>query len=159
MITSGRRKKIMAYAAYLKLKPERIYMKINEVPQDRENYKGKSDVHKLLYVVSEEGKYTSANSEGWEVENLATRQAWEAQLEDLNETEQKVLEGTLSPIAYFMKKNLMDTTILARYVGLWQWRVKRHLKPAVFSRLKRSKIEQYARVFKITPEELANFGK
>ncbi len=134
-------------------------MKINEIPHDQENYKGKSDIHKLLYVTDENGHYRSANSEGWEVENLATRQAWEDQLEQLKEIEQEVQEGLLSPVPYFMKKNLMDISILAGYMGTWKWRVKRHFKPAVFQKLSRNTLARYAQIFKITPEELVRFGK
>jgi len=134
-------------------------MKINEVPQDKESFKGKSEVHKLIYATKEDGTYTSVNSEGWEVENLATTQAWEAVLEDLKETEQKVKAGELSPIPYFMQKSLMELPILAKYVGKWKWQVKKHFKPEAFAKLDDSMLAKYAKVFGITVAELKAFGK
>lgn len=134
-------------------------MNINEVPQDKESFKGKSDVRKLIYATNADGSYTSVNSEGWEVENLATTQAWEAVLEDLQETEQKVKAGLLSPIPYFMQKNLMELPILASYMGKWKWQVKRHFKPSVFRKLNNKTLEKYCSVFNITLSELKQFNQ
>lgn len=133
-------------------------MKINEVPQDNEAFKGKGTLHKLVYATAEDGTYTSVNSEGWEVENLATRQAWEAVIEKMKEVELAVSEGKLSPIAYFMHKNLMDVAVLARYVGKWQWQVKRHFKPSVFKKLSSKMLERYSRAFNVSVEEIKHFG-
>jgi hypothetical protein len=134
-------------------------MKINEVPQDNENFKDKSNVHKLMYATRDDGSYTSVNSEGWEVENLATRQAWEAVGEELSATEHKVKSGLLSPIPYFMQKSLMELPVLARYMGKWKWQIKRHFNPEVFRKLNNQVLEKYSSVFEISVEELKNFGK
>jgi hypothetical protein len=134
-------------------------MKINEVPQDREDFKGKSEVRKLMYATRDDGSYASVNSEGWEVENLATRQAWEAAIEDLAAVERDVRAGRLSPIPYFMQKCLMELPVLARHMGKWQWQIKRHFKPAVFAKLPQPVLEKYSKVFRISIEELINFGK
>jgi len=48
----------------------------------------------------------------------------------------------------------MDIGILAAYVNKWQWQVKRHLKPAVFSKLSDAMLSKYARVFNITVDAL-----
>lgn len=134
-------------------------MKENEVPQDKEDYKGKSQIHKLMYATKEDGSYTQVNSEGWEVENMATRQAWEAVLEELQEIEARVRKGELSPIAYFMHKHLMELPILARHMGKWQWQIKRHFKPAVFRKLDQDTLNRYARVFNIPVDTLVRFGQ
>ena len=134
-------------------------MKANEVPQDKEDFKGKSNIHKLMYSTNEDGSYTQVNSEGWEVENMATRQAWEAVLEELNEIEAKVKNGELSPIAYYMHKSLMELPILARHMGKWKWQVKRHFKPEVFRKLDNETLSRYARVFNIPVETLKNFAR
>lgn len=134
-------------------------MKANEVPQDKEDFKGKSNIHKLMYATNDDGSYTQVNSEGWEVENMATRQAWEAVLEELGEVEAKVKNGELSPIAYYMHKSLMELPILARHMGKWKWQVKRHLKPEGFRKLDNDTLARYARVFNISVEALKNFGR
>ncbi|MCB9045434.1 MAG: hypothetical protein H6550_04760 [Chitinophagales bacterium] len=134
-------------------------MKVNEVPQDPKDFKGADKVKKLVYAVDKDGKYTGVNSAGWEAENTATRQVWDDVDANLAEAEAQVKAGELSPIAYYMQKSLMDTAILARYVGKWQWQVKRHMKPAVFNKLSQKMIEKYASVFNITVDELLSFGK
>ena len=134
-------------------------MDVNEVPQDPRDMKHNGKIKKLVYAVGKDGKYTSVNSEGWEPENLAMKQAWDDIDESLAETEAKVRAGVLSPIPYFMQKNLMDIALLARYAGKWKWQVKRHFKPEVFQKLDPSIIAEYARIFNITTDELINFGK
>lgn len=131
-------------------------MNIKDVPNDKENFKGKSDMRKLVYATKDDGSYTNVNSEGWEVENMATRQAWDAVEEELKEVVQQVKAGQLSPIAYYMHKCLMELPILAKYVGKWQWQVKRHFKPDIFASLDGKMLERYASVFNISVEELRN---
>ena len=67
--------------------------------------------------------------------------------------------GTISPIAYFMQKKLMDLPLLAQYVGKWQWQVRRHMNPSVFNELSEAMLRKYAEVFQITVQELTGFGK
>ena len=134
-------------------------MDINEVPQDSLEYKDRDKLKKLVYAVGKDGKYTGVGSAGWEAENIATQQAWEAIEEELQQTEQEIRDGRLSPIAYFMKKKLMDLPLLASYAGKWQWQVKRHMKPGVFHKLSPAILQKYADIFGITREELINFGK
>ena len=134
-------------------------MKVNEVPQDSRDFRGGEKLKKLVYAVDKDGKYTGVNSAGWEAENFATRQAWDAVDEALTETEAKVKAGELSPVAYFMQKCLMDKALLAKYVGKWGWQVSRHMKPSVFQKLDRPVLEKYAAVFNITVDELLSFGK
>ena len=134
-------------------------MNVNEVPQDPRDAKHDGKLRKVIYAVDKDGKYTGVNSEGWEAENFALKQAWDDIDETLAEIEAKVRAGTLSPIAYFMQKNLMDLALLARYAGKWKWQVKRHFKPEIFKKLDQAMIAQYARIFNITTDELINFGK
>jgi len=133
-------------------------MKVNEVPQDKRDFKEGDKLKKLVYAVQEDGRYTGVNSAGWEAENFAMKQAWDDINEKLADTEKKVREGALSPLAYFMQKNLMDIALLARYAGKWQWQVKRHFKPDVFKQLDREIVGKYAGIFNITVEELITFG-
>jgi hypothetical protein len=134
-------------------------MKINEVPQDPKNFKEGEKIRKLMYATDKDGKYTGVNSAGWEAENFALRQAWDEVETSLTETEEKVKAGELSPIAWYMQKMLMDVTLLSKYVGKWEWQVKRHMKPSVFKTLKPETLQKYASVFNITVDELTGFGK
>jgi len=65
--------------------------------------------------------------------------------------------GKSSPIVYFMEASKMDLGILASYVGMWQWRVKRHFKPAVFAGLSNKTLQKYADAFDIGIDQLKNF--
>ncbi len=133
-------------------------MKVNEVPQDHGDYKDRDKLQKLMYAVGSDGKYSGVVSSGWEAEHTATSNAWDAIDEALLKTKQDVENGKLSPIPYFMHKNLMDLALLAAYAGKWKWQVKRHFKPSVFKNLPEKMIQQYAAIFKISPEELIHFG-
>jgi hypothetical protein len=133
-------------------------MKKEELPQDKKIIKGEDNtLRKVLYVTDDSGNYESAQSDGWEAENYALSQAWEDIDEHIAETREQVKRGDVSPIAYYMLKNLMDVAILAGYVGKWKWVVKRHLKPSVFKKLDKKTLERYASVFNITVDELIKF--
>lgn len=134
-------------------------MQLDEVPQDGLNYKERDKLRKLQYATDKDGHYTGVPSVGWEAENIATQGAWDEVAEALRETEAAVKAGTLSPIAYFMQKSLMDESLLAKYVGKWKWTVKRHMKPAIFSKLSDEVLAKYASVFNINTDELKSFGK
>lgn len=134
-------------------------MNIDEVPQDGLDYKGRSELRKLMYATGKDGKYTGVGSVGWDAENAATRQAWDEVEETLKETEEAVRAGKLSPIAFFMQKMLMDVPLLASYTGKWQWTIRRHLKPKVFAGLSNESLAVYAKVFNITVDELKHFAK
>jgi hypothetical protein len=55
-----------------------------------------------------------------------------------------------------MEKILMETPMLAAYMGIAQWRVKRHMRSRVFKKLKPETLAKYAEIFGITAEELSN---
>jgi hypothetical protein len=128
-------------------------MKKEEVPQDGNNIHN-GVVKQLFYAVDDNGKYTQVPSVGWEPENVAMAQAWDEVNERVEKARQQVLAGKVSPIAYYMEKQLMNIALLARYVGKFQWQVKRHMKPKVFERLSNTMLHRYAAAFKITVQEL-----
>ncbi len=84
------------------------------------------------------------------------RQSWDAAQERLDEAGRLVLAGKVSPVAYWMEKVLMEIPMLAAYMEMPRWRVRRHLKPSVFRKLKPAVLRKYAEVFGITEEELKN---
>ena len=132
-------------------------MDINEVPQDPMQYKGRETVNKVMYAVDKDGKYTSVTSAGWMPEHIAMKQAWEEADAILSEIREKVYAGKLSPLAYFMQKNLMDVALLANYMGKWQWQVRRHLRPGVFRKLNDDTLQRYAAVLNTTVAALKSF--
>ncbi|MCR5861368.1 hypothetical protein LRS05_04040 [Flavobacterium sp. J372] len=131
-------------------------MKESEVPQDKGRFEA-LNMRELCYATDEDGNYKTALSAGWKPKEIALDTALEDIKERTEEARQAVAQGKLSPIAYYMELNKMDLPVLAGYVSMWQWRVKRHFKPAVFSRLNNKLLGKYAGAFNITVDELKNF--
>jgi len=81
---------------------------------------------------------------------------WKMFRERIEEARKDVLEGKRSPVWYHMEKNLIDLANFAKLVELPSWRVKRHLNPKVFSKLKPSTIQKYAEALDISMDEFIN---
>jgi len=128
-------------------------MEKNLVPQDDENFfQGKT--RDLCYATDETGKYTTVLSSGWEPKNIVFRQAWNEINKSIEITHQKVIAGDLSPIAFYMEKNLMDIKLLSEYMEISKRHVKKHLLPSEFGKLNNETLEKYAEIFNISIEEL-----
>lgn len=130
-------------------------MKKNQVPQDDSSLKSK-DFKELCYAVNDEGEYVTTKSTGWDPKTIALDNAIQGINERIAAAKKDVLAGKVSPIMYYMEVHKMDLTILASYVGLWKWRVKRHFKPKVFNKLSEVILQKYAAVFEISTTELKN---
>ena len=126
-------------------------MKIDEVPQDAAILDHNNTVS---YAVQEDGTYVLIPSAGWDAANLANIQAWEVIDESVKEALEKIATGLVSPLAYHMAKNQMDIGLLASYVKLPRWRIKRHLKLKIYKKLPEKILNRYATVFSISIEEL-----
>jgi hypothetical protein len=131
-------------------------MKESEVPQDKSNIQS-LNMRELCYATDDKGNYTTALSSGWEPKTIALNNALEDIKERTEEARQQVINGQASPVVYFMELSKMDIGILAGYVGMWQWRIKRHFKPKVFAGLSDKVLQKYATAFLITTDELKNF--
>ena len=126
-------------------------MRKNEVPQD---VGLAGEMCEVNYALNENGEFELVPSYGWEVKTVTLKQAWEEILQSVEDVLEKVKAGRLSPLAYHMAANQMDVKLLAKYVGLSRWRVKRHLKPRPYAALKPELRARYASVFQIPPEKL-----
>lgn len=127
-------------------------MKVEEVPQD--NGMIGDYGHEVCYAIGENGEYTMSPSLGWDAKNIVNDQAWAVIVREAELMHQNVQAGKISPIGYYQAKNQMDIKLLSQYVGMARWRIKRHLKPAVFSRLSERVLQKYADVFGLKVEEL-----
>lgn len=131
-------------------------MKKQDLPQDESNLKS-ANMTEILYVTDENDNYTTANSTGWDAKKAALDESMELIHERIEEAKQNVANNKVSSIVYFMELNKMDIGVLASYVGMWQWRVKRHFKPKVFKTLSENTLKKYADAFGISVDELKNF--
>jgi len=131
-------------------------MKKDEVPQDVSAL-GKLTTE-VCYATDKDGKYTAQQSRGWDVKIDALDVTWKDVENKVAAAKQKALNGEVSPLLFFMEKNVMDVAVLAGYMGLFKWQVKRHLKPSVFNKLPQKTLEKYAEVFNVTVEELKSMN-
>jgi hypothetical protein len=131
-------------------------MKRDQVPQDDDNLmEGRS--REVCYAVDERGNYVQAHSSGWEPKNAALLQAWEQINEEAEKARRSVLEGRVSPLAFFMAKCMFNLKLLSEYTDLPKRKIKMHLDPLHFKNLDEADLAKYAYAFDITPDELANW--
>jgi hypothetical protein len=133
-------------------------MKFDEVPQD-EAFLQEGKIRDVCYVVDKDGHYTRALSMGWTPKNDAIKLAWNQIYEHAEETRQRVLDGKLSPIAIYMELNIMDLAILANYMDLPKWKVRRHLKMRGFKKLSNEMLTRYAEALNITAADLVDMDR
>lgn len=126
-------------------------MKANEVPQDITYYEGEK---RACYALNDAGKYVIVPSCGWSTEEVVNGLAI-AELEaSLEKTRKAVIDGQKSPLAYHMELRQMTPAILAKTAGLASFRLKRHIRPDVFAKLKPAVLDRYAKALAVTLEEL-----
>lgn len=133
-------------------------MKTSDVPQDdADMMRGKWK--DPIYTVDEKGEYTTSYSMGWDVKNEVMQQAWDNINEKVEKIRKRVVDGELSPIAYYMEKQIMDIGLLSKYIGLWKWKVKKHLKQKHFTKLPEDLIKKYADIFDLSSKELVDIQR
>ncbi|MCX6250652.1 MAG: hypothetical protein NTX61_07865 [Bacteroidetes bacterium] len=110
----------------------------------------------LFYCFDEKGNYKKLVDNHYEANRLIIKQGWDAVNERVGQVRDQIVQGKLSPLAFFMEKTMMEVTILADYSGFSKRKVRKHLTPNGFSKLSPSRLETYAKVFDITVEELLN---
>ena len=131
-------------------------MKIEEVPQDdNPTYRGHGT--KAVYALDDEGRYVRTTTTGWEVEEVVLRDVLADFGEKARDARSRVLAGSTSPIEYFLYRRMMDLSSLAQLTGIARWRIRRHMRPAVFARLKPELLARYAEIFRIPVDHLTRF--
>jgi len=127
-------------------------MRDNEVPQD--NNVTLAGERKAIYALNGDGEYTIVGSTGSKVEETVTVQAINELLRLRDECRDHVEAGLASTLEYHMYACRMDLITLAQSVGMFGWRVRRHLKPSVFARLNQKTLALYADALGISTEAL-----
>ena len=130
-------------------------MEKDKVPQDEGITGGVS--REVQYAVNKDGKYEKVLSKGWEPKNIVNELAWDDIQDNIDEANKKIKEDKASPLLYFMAKSIMDISLLANYIELPKWKVKKHLKLKGFNKLNEEQLENYANIFDISVDELINY--
>ena len=124
----------------------------SEVPQEGNSTLGGH--RKAMYARGADCKLHIVQSAGWEIEEIVTRQAVDDLLRLTEEARQRVLAGQTSALEYHMYRVRMDVPLLSQASGIWQWRIRRHFRPAVFAGLSASLLATYADAMGMTVEQL-----
>jgi len=109
---------------------------------------------KAVYAVGEDGKLRLVASRGWEAEEIVTRQAVQDLERRAADARRRALAGEASPLEYHMYSARMDLALLSQTTGLWRWRIRRHFRPQVFSRLSETLKKRYSDALGIAVEGL-----
>ena len=128
-------------------------MREREVPQ--EVNRSLAGHRKAVYAVADDGKLRLVPSQGWEVEEIVTRQAVEDLERHAAEARLRALAGAASPLEYHMYRARMDVALLSQATGIWRWRVRRHFRAGVFARLPLALRRRYAEALGIPVETLS----
>jgi hypothetical protein len=131
-------------------------MLIHNVPQDNNNLH--NGTYKIItYAVDEHGNYIKQQTSGWEPENIAHAMAWDDINRRVNEVKKNVLAGNLSPLAYFMEREMLNPKRLSGLIGISKWRIKWHMKPRHFKKISDTYLRRYSGFFNIPVSEFMYF--
>ena len=127
-------------------------MDIDQVPQEGNRTMGG---HKrAMYARDADGRIIIVASAGGEVDETVTLQALEFIREQTEAARKRVEAGASSPLEYWMYAQRLDLPQLSQVSGYWQWRIRRHFRPAIFAKLSSKVLQNYAWVMGITVEQL-----
>jgi hypothetical protein len=110
----------------------------------------------LIYSLDKNGKYFITTPSDFEPAEVANSFELAEIHRRIEETKLNVLNGKISPLAYYLERNLMTPFRFSGEIGISTWKVKRHLKPAVFRRLNYSFLNKYASFFGISVDDFIN---
>ena len=130
-------------------------MRVKEIPQD--TIKTMGGERKALYALDENGRYTRAQTVGWSAEEIVLKDALDDYDRKADQAREKIRAGKSSPIEYFMYRRRMDLPTLSQAMGMFRWRVARHLKPRVFRKLDERMLRRYAELLRISVDSLKEF--
>lgn len=116
-------------------------MDVNEVPQEGNRTLGHH--RKVMYARDSDGRVVIVPSRGSEVDEAVTLQAVDRLHNLAEQARARVLAGQTSPLEYWMWAKRMDVPLLSQVSGIWQWRIRRHFRPAVFARLSPRLMQRY----------------
>jgi len=127
-------------------------MEVNEVPQEGNRTLGHH--RKALYARDDSGRVIIVPSRGSEVDETVTLQAVQRMSALAADARIRVQAGDTSPLEYWMWTKRMDVALLSQVTGIWQWRIRRHFRPATFIRLSPRLLARYAEALGLRVEEL-----
>ncbi|WP_321778455.1 hypothetical protein [Sulfurimonas sp.] len=127
-------------------------MNIGSVPQD--NSSTYSNNKKAIYASDENGDIKVVRSSGWEVEEIATKQA----LHDLEQASidayKEVKSNDKSTLYFHMYNVRMDLQVLSESTGFFKWTIKKDFNPVTFAKINKKRLDVYADAMGKSADEL-----
>ena len=108
----------------------------------------------VSYAVNSKGEYELIPDFVWQPVHVVNHQAWQEIEKNIAASKDKIAAGRVSCLHYYMTANQMDTDLLAQYTGQPRWKVCLHLLPCIFNRLSAKTLQKYAKLYKISPDDL-----
>jgi hypothetical protein len=127
-------------------------MDIADVPQEGNRTLGNH--RKALYAKDASGRMVLVASKGSEVDEAVTLQALERLHAFAEDARKRCLVGQVAPLEFWMWTQRMDLPLLSQATGIWQWRIRRHMRPRVFARLSSELLQRYAQALGLRVEQL-----
>ena len=127
-------------------------MDIADVPQEGNRTLGNH--RKALYAKDGNGRMVLVASRGSEIDEAVTLQAVDRLHGFAEAARQRCQAGQTAPLEVWMWSQRMDLALLSQVTGIWQWRIRRHFRPAIFARLPSTLLQRYARALGLRVEQL-----
>ena len=108
---------------------------------------------KAYYKHNDNGQYVLETDAPW-AEKVSCALIIAGNRARLEEIRKAVLAGQQSPLCYYMEMRQMEPGMLAKAAGIVVFRVRRHLRPEIFAKLKPSVLYRYTKALRVTMEEL-----
>jgi hypothetical protein len=127
-------------------------MDVSDVPQEGNRTLGNH--RKALYAKDATGRMVLVASRGSELDETVTLQAVERLQSFADDARKRCLAGQTAPLEVWMWTQRMDIPLLSQVTGIWQWRIRRHLRPSIFARLRPELLQRYAAALGLRAEQL-----
>ena len=127
-------------------------MNVSDVPLEGNRTLGHH--RKALYAKDADGRMVLVASKGSEVDETVTMQAVERLQAFADDARKRCLAGQTAPLEVWMWTQRMDVPLLSQISGIWQWRIRRHLRPHNFARLSPELLQRYALALGLRAEQL-----
>ena len=108
---------------------------------------------KVYYKHDDQGRYVLETDAPW-AEKVSCALIIAGNRANLEEIRNEVIAGRKSPLCYYMEMRQLEPGMLAKAAGIATFRVKRHLRPEIFAKLKPSVLDRYSKALRIPLEEL-----
>ena len=127
-------------------------MDVSQVPQEGNRTLGHH--RKALYAKDANGRMVLVASRGSELDETVTLQAVQRLHGFAQAARLRCQAGLTAPLEVWMWTQRMDLPLLSQVTGIWQWRIRRHFRPAAFARLSPALLQRYADALGLQVEQL-----